>query len=147
MTDEDITLNRNRPLPKERPNSRISQSSNISFKAQTEKDRKKSSSIVPELEIVEMPDALKQKFEDIEGDVEFLKDAHNSFKKIQYDGNERADSPRPSSRPSRPSSTGFTHLDDFEKKLAAMDMNIQTEEMLQFICKRVMLKEIIAMKL
>ena len=81
MPDEDIILNRNRSQSKERPSSSTLQSSNISLKTQTEKDRKKYSSMVPRLEVVEIPNALRQNFEDMESDVEFLSDAHDNLKK------------------------------------------------------------------
>merc|ERR1719233_944492 len=93
-------------------------------KKQTEK---KSSSMVPELEIVEMPHDLRKKFEGMESDIDYLKDSHDNFMKIKYDGQDRADSPRPPSQ-NRPSSTGFTHLDEFERKLAAMESELASEE-------------------
>merc|ERR1712126_320623 len=70
---------------------------------------------------------LKKKFDDMEGDVQFLRESQEKFEKIKSDGNDRADSPRPPSQ-NRPSSTGFSHLDDFEKKLAAMEDELAVEE-------------------
>ena len=125
--EDELFIVLDRPQSKDRPSSRTSEGSYNSKEVRTETDRKKSSSMVPELEVVEMPQALKQKFEEMESDMDYLKDAHDNFKKMQYDGNDRADSPRPLSQ-NRPSSTGFTHLDDFEMKLAAMESELANEE-------------------
>ena len=94
----------------ERPGSRTSIGSH---KSDHNIDRKKSSSLVPELETVEVPRELKEKLDRIE----------NSD--VRGRPLERRDSPRP---PSRPSSTGYTHLDEFERKLAEMEDDLQDKD-------------------
>ena len=94
----------------ERPSSRTSIGSQ---KSDHNIDRKKSSSLVPELETVEVPRELKEKLDRIE----------NSD--VRGRPLERRDSPRP---PSRPSSTGYTQLDEFERKLAEMEDDLQNTD-------------------
>jgi len=125
--EDELFIVFDRAQSNERASSRTSETSNSSFKAQQETDRKKSSSMVPELEIVEMPNELRKRFEGMESDIDYLKDSQDNFAKIRYDGQERADSPRPPSQ-NRPSSTGFSHLDEFERKLAAMESELASEE-------------------
>merc|ERR1719259_174174 len=76
-------------------------------------ERKKSASLVPELETIDIPASLKEKLESIEHPQEYPR-RHST---------ERQDSPRP---PSRPPSTGYTHLDEFERKLAEMETELET---------------------
>merc|ERR1712198_732613 len=106
---------KSRSQSKERPGSR---SSLGSMKDRHSIERKKSASLVPELETIDIPASLKEKLESIEHPQEYPR-RHST---------ERQDSPRPSSRPpSRPPSTGYTHLDEFERKLAEMETELETE--------------------
>jgi len=132
LTEEDDSsapyknVHKQRPYSKERPSSRSSQASNQSLKVQSETDRKKSSSVVPELEIVEMPHFIRKKKEDLQDNlIQRKSDEFENSGQI-----DRADSPRPPSQ-NRPLSTGFTHLDDFERKLAAMESELEHEEIKQ----------------
>ena len=107
---------KSRSQSKERPGSRSSMGS---MKDRHSIERKKSASLVPELETIDIPASLKEKLESIEHPQEYPR-RHST---------ERQDSPRPSSRPpSRPPSTGYTHLDEFERKLAEMETELETEE-------------------
>ena len=99
-----------RPHSQERPGSRTSIGSH---KSDHNIERKKSSSLVPELETVEVPRELKEKLDRIESS------------DVRGRPLERRDSPRP---PSRPSSTGYTHLDEFERKLAEMEDDLQNKD-------------------
>lgn len=92
-----------------RPGSRTSVGSG---KGRHESERKKSSSLVPELETLEIPSGLKERLDKMEKLETPVK-------------SERKDSPRP---PSRPSSTGFSHLDEFERKLAEMEDELNYDE-------------------
>ena len=109
--EETVVVQKSRSQSKERPGSRTSQGS---FKGRTDPERKKSASQVPELETIEIPSSLKEKLEQIE-------QSEPVYKKTS---GERQDSPRP---PSRPSSTGYTHLDEFERKLAEMETELEEE--------------------
>ena len=102
---------KSRSQSRERPGSR---SSLGSLKGPQDHDRKKSSSLVPELETIEIPASLKEKLDRIE-----QSEPNSKYEK------ERADSPRP---PSRPSSTGFSQLDEFERKLAEMETELQNQD-------------------
>merc|ERR1719210_2130568 len=98
--EEDVPQ-KSRSQSRERPGSRTSQGS---FKGRSDLERKKSASQVPELETIEIPASLKEKLEQIEQNEPI------------YKSSERQDSPRP---PSRPSSTGYSHLDEFQRKRTA----------------------------
>ena len=104
---------KSRSQSKERPSSRSSVGSGKGI-LEMERERKKSSSLVPELETLEIPSSLKEKLDKMEQ----LEPPVRS---------ERKDSPRP---PSRPSSTGFSHLDEFERKLAEMEDELEQDDKL-----------------
>ena len=103
-----VSSEKSRSQSKERPSSRTS----VGSKGRSEQERKKSSSLVPELETIEIPVSLKEKLDRIDQN------------DIKVHSNERPDSPRP---PSRPPSTGYTHLDEFERKLAEMEDELERD--------------------
>ena len=103
-----VSSEKSRSQSKERPSSR----SSVGSKGRSEQERKKSSSLVPELETIEIPVSLKEKLDRIDQN------------DIKVHSNERPDSPRP---PSRPPSTGYTHLDEFERKLAEMEDELERD--------------------
>jgi len=111
-----------------RPGSRGSQTSQASSRQGVLKSR--SASNVPELESVEVPDSLKTMIEGLRR-MEDEDEEEELTRPRSGGGREpKEEFPRPLSqaRPRSSASTGYSHLDEFERKLAEMEDELVNEE-------------------
>merc|ERR1719167_935369 len=125
--EPELELLKSRSQSRERPGSRGSETSQASSRQGTLMSR--SASNVPELEAVEVPDSLKTMIEGLRKiEDEPLEDESDPEYKSR-DPKEIYPRPASQARPQSAQSTGFSHLDEFERKLAEMESELDHEEM------------------
>merc|ERR1719270_549005 len=117
---------KSRSQSRERPGSRSSQTSQSSRQGVL---KSRSASNVPELEAVEVPDSLKTMIEGLRKMEEEGEDEGDLARPRSGAREPKEEFPRPLSqaRPISAASTGFSHLDEFERKLAEMESELDHE--------------------
>jgi len=124
--EPELEVLKSRSQSRERPGSRGSQTSQSSRQGVL---KSRSASNVPELEAVEVPDSLKTMIEGLRKMEEEGDDEVDLARPRSGAREPKEEFPRPMSqaRPISAASTGFSHLDEFERKLAEMESELDHE--------------------